>query len=342
MMGYEEWRRAPAAAIAPIAPHSAGSLRSRSNNIGAIRLMLALSVVFAHSAPLGTMTDRTGTWAVNMFFVISGWLIAQSWLRSGSAAAYMAKRVRRIYPAFIAAWIVTWAIAVGLLGERPSNIYGVLLLQPPVAANGHWINEPMWTIAYEMRAYLVVLLLGALGVLRDRRAVLAIAIASIAIFICADQLMIRGIAPAVAVPVTLNTTVGAPWEWARLWPCFALGMVALLYREVVDRLVNHRTIALWVALFVMSQMIWSAQGIGSVFFGAGIIYYLAFKLPPAGINDRADISYGLYLFGMPAQMILQLALPRPSWELGLAAIIAAALCGWISWHLVEKRFLGLR
>ena len=87
------------------------------NNFDFIRFALAVFVVFTHSyfvyygpaiffqkEPLWLLTNHQltfGTLAVNFFFIISGFLVLQSLLRSKNYFSFLKKRVLRIYPAFI-------------------------------------------------------------------------------------------------------------------------------------------------------------------------------------------------------------------------------------------------
>src|SRR4051812_18089304 len=93
--------------------------KGNGNNLNALRLVLAFLVIVSHSYPLsygmpeGGRREFTYKWtggqetlgsiAVDLFFLISGFLITASWLRSKSAQEYLVRRVLRIYPGFICA-----------------------------------------------------------------------------------------------------------------------------------------------------------------------------------------------------------------------------------------------
>src|SRR5271156_1804319 len=115
-----------------------GSTRSifdnRKNNLEFVRLLLAVLVILSHSFPLATGTERTepllmatrgqttaGTIAVDLFFVLSGFLITNSFLSSSSLWGYLRKRIRRIYPGFIAVSLVG-ALIVAPLASASSPI----------------------------------------------------------------------------------------------------------------------------------------------------------------------------------------------------------------------------
>src|SRR5688500_8947204 len=84
----------------------------RRNNFDLLRFLFASLVVFSHSysivlpksdapsEPLAFLTGRQislGTLSVYGFFVISGFLIAQSWTRSRSFGQFLKKRALRLY-----------------------------------------------------------------------------------------------------------------------------------------------------------------------------------------------------------------------------------------------------
>src|ERR1700732_1330773 len=91
-------------------------VRSGPNNFAAIRIVMALLVVWSHCFALYLGSEATepisvilhgmtnaGRVAVQVFFVVSGFLITQSFERSSSSWAYLKKRVARIYPGYLVA-----------------------------------------------------------------------------------------------------------------------------------------------------------------------------------------------------------------------------------------------
>ena len=167
---------------------------NRSNNFNLLRLLFTALVLLSHSPELvdgnrqrEILTNFFGTvsfgeLAVDGFFLLSGFLIVQSWQRNPNLSVFIKKRVLRIYPAFIAASLIS-AFIVGPLGSDPSQYIsqfdwlrffkGIFFLSvpavPPVFHGQPYpsVNASMWTIAYEFRCYLLVALLGYIGIVRQ-------------------------------------------------------------------------------------------------------------------------------------------------------------------------------
>lgn len=90
-----------------------GEKLKRENSLNLIRLFLALAVVYAHSVTLGgyqmnkmLLGKSIGSWAVFLFFGISGYLITASAF-SNDLPTYFSKRIVRIFPAYHSIYICT-------------------------------------------------------------------------------------------------------------------------------------------------------------------------------------------------------------------------------------------
>ena len=108
----------------------------RENNFDFIRLFLAVLVIFSHSYPLGTGSELAGAdfniltkgqvtgghLAVDLFFIISGFLITASFERSKSIATYLKKRFLRIYPGFVVAMLFGLVIVLPASGGHLAAI----------------------------------------------------------------------------------------------------------------------------------------------------------------------------------------------------------------------------
>ncbi len=108
---------------------------------------------------------------VYFFFIISGYCIFITLEKSASVGVFLARRFSRIYPAFAAAVLLLFAF--GLVAQVPSVPEANFHETPPglvdVAINlaflgelGEWINGSFWSIAVEIKFYLLVALMWAL------------------------------------------------------------------------------------------------------------------------------------------------------------------------------------
>jgi len=140
----------------------------------------AVALVFlVHYVSLSRSTDAVhtalhgiGNSGVDLFFVLSGFLIYGSLIRRSQAfPAYMRRRVERIYPAFLAVFAIYLAISVAVPHrskiEGPLHVVQNLLLLPGIFDITPIITVA-WSLSYEMFFYLVVPALVTLLALRSR------------------------------------------------------------------------------------------------------------------------------------------------------------------------------
>src|ERR1700722_3201395 len=215
---------------------------TRDNNLGFLRLVFAILVIFSHSSELvdgnrdhelltrlfGTIS--AGDLAVDGFFLISGYLITQSFLNSRSPANYLSKRVLRIYPGFLVAYLICIIIAPLVGGAlHPAAIFKAFALKAPQVegvfpgTNVPVLNQPMWTIAYEFRCYLLVPALGFIGFYSRRRILAACTLLLI---------MVAALRPDLTwVPHKVEILIGGPEHAIRFTALFACGTMFYLYRD---------------------------------------------------------------------------------------------------------------
>lgn len=292
---------------------------------------------------------------MNGFFLLSGFLIVQSWQRKPRLGPYLKKRALRIYPGFIAASLVS-ALVVGPLAATEVRTYfeqfepwvfldGLVQLQrpvtPPVFAglSRPEVNGAMWTIAYEFGCYLFVLVMGWLGLVKNRRAWLLVALAVLAYSSLPGR-------------VSLPLPSGRTWEVAlrgaqssacRLLAFFSLGGCFYLFRSEI----RYRVKWAVVAAVVLAVGLRYPRGVQSAVGLAGgyLLFWFAFLRLPAlnFFRSHADVSYGVYLYGWPAISLLIWWVPGLSpWTLFAAAWLACLALGFVSWRLVELPFLRLK
>lgn len=112
---------------------------------------------------------------VYFFFIISGYCIFMTLERSATVGVFLARRISRIYPAFVAAVLILFVF--GLFAYIPSVPEAKFHVTPPnlldvvmnlffVGEIGEWVDGSFWSIAVEVKFYLLVALLA--GVFHDR------------------------------------------------------------------------------------------------------------------------------------------------------------------------------
>jgi peptidoglycan/LPS O-acetylase OafA/YrhL len=325
------------------------------NNFGVLRVAFATMVVLSHSPELvdGNRSRELltrlfgalsfGELGVDGFFLISGYLITKSFETSPNVFSYLKKRVARIYPAFVVATLVSIFLFAPLSGTRLTQLgvhdWGLvakdmaLLQVPPVPAfpGTHYaiLNGAMWTIAYEFRCYLLVAVLGLLGVLRRREFVLA----GTVVFV----LMLAAKIPT-PIPVS-DVFYGNPPDAIRLTAAFLTGSCFYLYRDVTSYKPTHVAFAAAVLFFCMFVPR-LAEPILFIF-GGYLIFWLALVVSPtilSRLTTQYDISYGLYLYAWPIQSTFVFFRPGLSpWKMFVASLCLSTACGLLSWLLIERR-----
>jgi len=334
----------------------APAMRDRAatqNRFGVVRLILASAVILSHAFPLSlgqgvpdplqasTGHVTIGDLAVNCFFVISGYLVSQSLARSRSVAGYLAKRIRRIYPGFAVAVLISLAIGLACGGawRAESDLLPLALslatLRQPVmtaafAGNAYSVpNGSLWTIQYEFFCYLlpVAFLLVRLD---DRRWV--IAAASVALLLAADF-----------NPRWAGLMLSPLYNLLRLTGMFLAGMALRLWIDPARLKPRHAAIAGALA----TAMMWSPVPNLLIGWAGGFALLTLCLLPGVSpfwrIGQRDDVSYGVYLYGWPVESAVIWLLPGIGpWAVTALAVPVALVAGWLSWRLVESPFLRWR
>jgi peptidoglycan/LPS O-acetylase OafA/YrhL len=162
-----------------------------------VRLFGAILVIFGHSYPLtgvagpGLAANGVATIGVKIFFVVSGYLIAQSWLRDPNLPRFLIRRCLRIFPALIVLIFVTTFIVGPLLSRLPASEYfthpetynylqNILLyinyFLPGVFEKNIYpnaVNGSLWSLPAEFSMYILTPFLIAGATVRWARAVFA-------------------------------------------------------------------------------------------------------------------------------------------------------------------------
>ncbi len=328
----------------------------RENNYQLLRFIAAMAVVYGHSYALSLLRGGhdlvqralgftySGDLAVEMFFVISGFLVTASYLHRDDLAVFAKARILRIFPALFVCLFVTvfiWGPLVSSvsvqeyfaspltwkylaytapLWKAQMELPGVFLGSPRPAMNG-----PLWTLPAEIRMYIVVALFGVAGILRRRwLANLALGALAVCLVLTPDLVPMLSIVK----------------KFAHLALIFCVGMAFYINRDWV-RLDWKILVLLFIFALVMRALGYFPLG-WTVFFLYATMW-LVYVPDFHWYNRVGDYSYGVYIYGWPVQETLVQWFPGLTpVELFFAAAAGTLPLAALSWHLVEQPALQLK
>ena len=340
----------------------------RENNFDVLRLLGATLVLASHSFVVtGAAEPRIGHWplgtfGVEVFFAISGFLIAMSWLRRPSLRGFAVRRALRILPA-LAVTVVLCAFALGPLVtglSAPSyltdpatpgyvvdnlvsvatggfghqialNLPGVFLSHPD-----HTVNVSLWTLPIEVRAYGLVALLGLVGLLS--RTVVPVAVAFFALSV------IPGVVDLPLLGAPLDFLRGADGLAAHLTAMFFVSAAFYRYRERVPLRLDLAAASLLALVLSLGTPLERPVLLVAIpYLVLCVAYRSSSRL--SRLTSPGDVSYGIYLFAFPVQQTVYELWggqgPSPA-LLALIAFPVAYLLALASWHGIEQRALRLK
>lgn len=303
--------------------------KQRIGIINALRAFAALAVAWGHFvAGQGRFLSPTGKYGylgVDIFFVISGFVIPWSLYRSRYVLRdyprFLLKRNVRLYPPYLASIAITILannfILVPLFHIPRMTVTGRDLLLHFAYLNDiahvKWINVVYWTLAIEFQWYLLIGL--ALPMLVSARKWMRFA--------------------AVTIMMLAYYTV----YWDRLvfhyLPVFLIGVFVFQYRT---QLISRREMLGLIAVMVLSMSRLSGWLVPMVAVPTALL--IAFSTLESRAMDRVgDVSYSLYLLHLPIGVsvigLLSHWLPFSSYFLGVLDVIGVAASMWAAWIMYQ-------
>jgi peptidoglycan/LPS O-acetylase OafA/YrhL len=328
----------------------------RANALNAWRLGLALAVIVWHSSvltgrpmpPFAVHQFATQDF-VDGFFAISGFLIPASWLGKPRLRDYALARALRILPGMWVCLIVTALviapIGVAIQGGSVSKLItgggplkfvlrnsAVAYVQfdiggtpTGIPVSGVW-NGSLWTLQYEVLLYIVVAVLGLIGLLGRRR-----------------------LFP-VALALTLAWTVLTPCPFdggtvterlARLAAMFAAGALIHRFRDMIPA--RWSLVAASAVIVLAANFLPDYRAIGAIPLAYAVIISGAL-IHNKRMNLRTDLSYGTYVYACPIQQVLVITGLGTLNPLVFAIISTVATLPFaaMSWFLIEKPAMKLK
>ena len=321
-----------------------------------LRLIFAVMVMIGHGVIIGTrdagaeprvILHYTFSYlAVNMFFIASGFLVTKSMVFRGDMPNFVSARVLRIFPALIIhvffVMLIIGPLATRLpLGQfftspdwylQPLKVLTFtktdMIMPGTFETNAEPFGSvPLWTLRYEVLAYIGTLGVFALGLLKRKWMVLAQFVLPSIGWIVSVRLGILEDLP----PTLMNLL--------RFGIAYGLGATLYAYRERL----NFGWLSL-AALLCLSVVLRDTP-VMEVLMNA-VLAWFVFRIAYAslprltGLQRLPDLSYGIYIYHWCVLQLFNYWAPEMSVTLliGLALPITVGLAA-LSWYIVEKPML---
>ena len=335
-------------------------LDADANNFTAVRLLLATSVIYTHcyftTFGVRNADDLSGflgapisAYAVDGFFFLSGFLVYPSLLRLRSSVRFLTARFIRLWPGLALCVLLT--VLVGafftsapggaylggdtarfILSNLTFTVASYRLTGVECGGEACVLNGSLWTLPWEVRCYVLLAVLGALGLARPtlmKWLVLPLSLVGVLVW---DISQVQ----ALARSLLGDGVVYLIGTFDRLWAAFAMGIAAYLFRERIP-------LSWWVlGVLFLANLAAHAIGVG-LHMRPLLIGYAVLCLGLLTAQRRVfsanwpDYSYGMYIYGYPVMVLIYAFWPAKS-HLALALVTMAATVplAALSWHLVER------
>jgi peptidoglycan/LPS O-acetylase OafA/YrhL len=333
-----------------------------TRHLDGLRIIAASAVVVLHysdyvkDVPTGRfMLEHTRhfNWFVDLFFVVSGFVIASQYLDKvgdlSSIGRFLWRRLARIYPLHLATLAFYIALAVALhfglaRTDNParyslSDIPAQLLLLHAFDGERLTFNFPSWSLSAEMFCYVIFPIVALLAARRRQTVIVLVAVLALANSLYAAF------------------SGGEPWtEWInkggafRALPAFTLGVASYLFRYRIARwpLVPGALLAVLTAFILFGWLLSDMAALVVVY----AIAILAIQCDMTGTAtlltrlrlDRGSVyTYSCYMLHIPvATIVLTLgsrnlvaAFPEARLALLPAAVAILAVASILSYRLFE-------
>ncbi|GLK78337.1 acyltransferase family protein [Methylopila turkensis] len=342
-------------------PTLADCLDRRSNDLAAVRIIAAAAVLWAHAWVVTTPGLKTADFmhvfgfsldfhGVHAFFILSGMLLARSYMTRPDALRFVVARLMRYLPGIFVSTAIAALVIGPLVTRLPLEAYfadgapfrfiaavtslvDINATLPATLDRGAEPNTlyiPLWTVRYELVFAICLAVAGALGLIGRRMLTLAALVATLAVNVVWFW---NGEAA--------HLDLGTPHHLVRFASAFGIGIALATFADRIP--VSKRLFALVAAVAAPLAFTQLAALAGMALIAYAIVV-IGFARPPlAGALARLGTwSYGFYVSGFLIEQCLVHAAPSLS-AVGvfLLAFPLALVAGWLSWRYVEAPSIGL-
>lgn len=319
----------------------------------------AYSDQWAEVLPYGAMYDdffifRFGEYGVQLFFLISGFVIAMTLEKCNTFGRFMLRRWLRLFPAMVIGSILISIFSM-CLNKRPYGspalsdyLPGLMFIQPEffglLFGRQQGVLEPsFWSLFVEMKFYVVSgLLYFSIGL---RKTIIALMVMFLSAFLFDLTQSI--------LPLKLTESLNLFFKYSdwRHYGWFAAG--ALFYQYYMMKEWKYWFAATLIGL-ISARELAGFMG-GSMIFASGLVFLFAFSLNSIRIKKILSnrcflffgfISYPFYIIHVSSlvSMIRQLEqlMPWiPHWMLPILPILFLILVAWLIATYLEPQVRGL-
>ncbi|MFV0304799.1 MAG: acyltransferase family protein [Moheibacter sp.] len=322
------------------------------NNFDFIRVLLAFVVFVGHlgvlsdSEELAFLSYSPVELAVFGFFVVSGFLIARSYERTSSLKSYARKRFNRIMPGYLLV-IFLAAILLSLISclsfskyFSDPQVYEYLFWNSiflnfkapylPCVFGNQAVNGALWTIKVEVCFYIAVpfifLFFGKNNKYRNMSLII--------LYFCSlAYLNFFEIIEKAAISRQISGAL-----------CYFIGGMLIYFN--FNKFIKHKNILVIIALITVWIDLFLKIKLFSPMMISIIVLYIAYSFTFFNnFGKYGDFTYGIYIFHFPIIRVftsLELFENYNPYLMGFLCMLLVIIIGIVSWHLYEKKFLGLK
>jgi peptidoglycan/LPS O-acetylase OafA/YrhL len=328
-------------------------LHGRDNNFNLVRFIAAFVVMVDHSFALVAPAQAANTWldlgalelgrvGVDIFFIVSGFLVTRSAMTRPTVLDYAVARFMRLFPAL---FVTCLAIAF-LLGPLVTTVsldeyftdprpwmfvpMTASLITHTMTLPGVYetlpvagvIDQPLWTLRYEVFCYILLALFALAGLLTTRfraAATLGLVFAGYCFITFGTELREMS-----AIDSATRFVLG-----------FFLGGAFYVFADRIR--LNFGVVLILAALAILLRHTPIHEAAFRLALAYGVLW---FALVPAGgirnFNKIGDYSYGLYILCFPIQQAFVMLDPGITpYALLVASFPAVFAFAILSWHFIE-------
>ena len=332
----------------------------RDNCFDFLRFMFAFNVVLGHFIVI-TQFPQVEMFApvfntyvsVTGFFVISGFLIIQSYLGSTSLGSYFEKRARRLLPAYMLVVAVCAVFMVFLSTLPAADYFGSKELYKYLGANLSFlnflhpclpgvfesevfdcsVNPALWTIKIEVAFYICIPLIAYIIKKSNKPWVVLLVIYVLAVAYRNGFLWLAKQSGEGKYDVVAHQLPG-------FLSYFASGMALYYYK---DLFLQKKNLLVPIALAVyVAERLLHIEYLTPAAYAVMIIWFAYSVKWLNNFGKYGDISYGIYIYHAPLLKTLCAVglLSAGNVWMGLPVYLLCVMAvAALSWHLLEKRVI---